>query len=69
MSAPQSSEQEAWVLTEVLTLSDPALIAFVDFVRLNNPALTRDPRIIRRVFAAYCLSDDPARPTAPKENR
>ncbi len=47
------------LLTEVLTLSDQALVAFVDFIRLNSPTFTRDPLIIRRVFAAYVMSDIP----------
>lgn len=45
------------LLTEVLTLSDEALVAFVDFIRVNNPTFTRDPAIIRRVFTAYVMSD------------
>lgn len=42
---------------EVLNLSDPALIAFVDFIRINETKFTRDPAMIRRVFAAYASSD------------
>lgn len=52
-------EKNAPLLTEVLTLSDEALVAFVDFIRLNDPASTRDPAIIRRVFTAYVMSDIP----------
>lgn len=58
------SETQAPLLTEVLTLSDSALVAFVDFIRLNNSALTRDPAIIRRVFTAYVVCDiEPAEAT------
>ena len=45
------------LLTEVLTLSDAALVAFADFIRLNHPSFTRDPAMIRRVFTAYVISD------------
>lgn len=41
-------------MTESLELSDEALLAFVDFLRLNN---IRDPAMIRRVFAAYVRGD------------
>lgn len=57
-----SEHSAAPLLTEVLTLSDAALVAFVDFVRVNDPKFTRDPAIIRRVFAAYVAADVP--PTA-----
>jgi len=50
-------ESGAPLLTEVLTLSDEALVAFVDFIRKNDPKFTRDPAMIRRVFAAYWTSD------------
>lgn len=53
------SAPRAPLLTEVLTLSDEALIAFVDFIRLNDPASTRNPGIIRRVFTAYVTTDEP----------
>jgi hypothetical protein len=54
-----SDENDAPLLTQVLTLSDEALVAFVDFIRLNSPTFTRDPAIIRRVFTAYVMSDIP----------
>ena len=53
MSTPPASP----LLSEVLTLSDAALVAFVDFIRLNSPEFTRDPLIIRRVFTAYVMAD------------
>lgn len=58
----QATEVVRPLLSEVLTLSDEALVAFVDFVRVNNPKFTRDPVIIRRVFTAYLMSDGPTNP-------
>lgn len=40
-------------MTSQHRLSDEALVAFVDFARLNHPQFTRDPAIIRRVLMAY----------------
>ena len=55
---PQAPEETLPpLLTEVLTLSDESLIAFVDFIRHNNPTYTRDPDTIRRVFTAYAMDD------------
>lgn len=57
MDTEKQLPEQVPLLTEVLTLSDEALIAFVDCIRLNAPRLTRDPNIVRRIFAAYFASD------------
>lgn len=57
MTPEQRAEWRGPLLTEVLTLSDAALIAFVDFIRLNSVEFTRDPAMVRRVFTAYVVSD------------
>lgn len=61
----ESADRGSPLLTEVLTLSDEALVAFVDFIRLNSPTHTRDPAIIRRVFTAYVISDTPPESSTP----
>jgi hypothetical protein len=38
-------------------LSDETLLAFIDWVRLNDPRFSRDPAVVRRVFTAYAVSD------------